>query len=40
MAYIGNRDYVIVNDVVYDAAESLRCILKAEKLKLSRNSNN
>ncbi|HPC99826.1 MAG TPA: guanylate kinase [Acetivibrio sp.] len=37
MAYIKNYDYVIVNDKIEDAVESLRSILKAEKLKFNRN---
>ncbi|HHV30073.1 guanylate kinase [Acetivibrio mesophilus] len=37
IAYASNYDYVIVNDSVEDAVESLRSIINAEKLKFKRN---
>lgn len=37
MTYAENYDYVIVNNNIEDAAECLRCIIKAEKLKFNRN---
>lgn len=36
MSYINKYDYVIINSIVENAADELNCILKAEKLKNSR----
>ncbi len=37
MKYFKEYDYVIINDDIENAAESLRCIVKTEKLRVSRN---
>ena len=33
----GDYDYIVINDTVEEAAERIECILKAEKLRVSRN---
>ena len=38
MAYINNYEYIVVNDKVEEAAESIIGIIKSEKLKIVRNS--